>query len=346
MNRLPNFEVAIEKFNYWLSHAKVAEIAAGTLLLVGIEAGAAKVIAERESKPAEMAVGACALTPCLEELSPTTTTVVPIPEITPPATAAVPETTTSTAPDSILQAAAIEPPASKPKIMGVDISFPNCETPIPEDATFGIVGVNGGRPFTANPCLAQQAANFDKPALYVNTAYPGDSEPVPVPQEPVPCPVAAEHCGAYEKGWAAGKNSVEIAWGQGVSSREWWIDVETANAWRGNAHQHRTYILATMDAIRTYASANEKIAPGELYIGIYSTVGMMDRITRDRAAEKLEDQLWRPPGLHGWLATAASEDEVLNYCSRAFTGGGTVMVQTQRHNVNGSGRSIDVNYRC
>lgn len=39
---------------------------------------------------------------------------------------------------------------------GIDISFPQCGTTIPAGVDFTIIDVNGGRPFSPNPCLAQQ----------------------------------------------------------------------------------------------------------------------------------------------------------------------------------------------
>src|SRR6478672_1536896 len=64
---------------------------------------------------------------------------------------------------------------------GNDISWPQCGGAFPTKAGFGIIGVNGGRPFTQNPCLAAewQWASTAKgaPAYYMNLSNPGTSDP-------------------------------------------------------------------------------------------------------------------------------------------------------------------------
>src|SRR5262249_45053017 len=60
-----------------------------------------------------------------------------------------------------------------------DISFPQCGMPLPEGSVtpFGVLGVNGGRPFTANPCLVEELRWAKRlvqaPAFYANTSNPG-----------------------------------------------------------------------------------------------------------------------------------------------------------------------------
>ena len=58
--------------------------------------------------------------------------------------------------------------------LGYDFSYPQCGAPAPQ-ASFGIVGVNGGYPFTYyNNCLAAEysaAGKTGNAALYINTGY-------------------------------------------------------------------------------------------------------------------------------------------------------------------------------
>src|SRR6476619_3770063 len=69
---------------------------------------------------------------------------------------------------------------SRPKsaATGYDVSYPQCNQTLPA-ATFGIVGVNNGVVFSANPCLGTgsgpselawaQRATDHAPAFYANT---------------------------------------------------------------------------------------------------------------------------------------------------------------------------------
>ena len=61
-----------------------------------------------------------------------------------------------------------------------DISYPQCGSPFPDNAEFGIVGVNHGKVFSANPCLSTGDgppelawAGGVKAQLYANTGNPG-----------------------------------------------------------------------------------------------------------------------------------------------------------------------------
>ncbi|HUR06142.1 MAG TPA: hypothetical protein VM347_26585, partial [Nonomuraea sp.] len=60
--------------------------------------------------------------------------------------------------------------------IGHDVSYPQCDTELPVGA-FGVVGINGGKPFSANKCLAKQyawATSLPYAAMvYLNTSNPG-----------------------------------------------------------------------------------------------------------------------------------------------------------------------------
>ncbi len=73
-------------------------------------------------------------------------------------------------------AAASVAPSAAVGAIGHDVSTPQCGRTLPEIGAFGVVGVNGGRAFTENPCFATEHAWAKRrPAasgVYVNTGNP------------------------------------------------------------------------------------------------------------------------------------------------------------------------------
>lgn len=100
---------------------------------------------------------------------------------------------------------------------GYDISFPQCRTDIPDRlVNFVIIGLNHGKPLTANPCFKRQwrwAKQHDAAAIYINTSDPGNQDPdlrgKAIAQDTLSRLRAADVA-----------NDVPI-----------WLDVETHNSW-------------------------------------------------------------------------------------------------------------------
>lgn len=71
-----------------------------------------------------------------------------------------------------------------PPTAGIDVSFVQCGATLPTDRAFAVVGVNGGRANTYNPCLPDQLAyaealhggtNQPVAQVYLNTGDPGNT---------------------------------------------------------------------------------------------------------------------------------------------------------------------------
>jgi hypothetical protein len=169
--------------------------------------------------------------------------------------------------------------------LGNDVSYPNCGSALPVTGTFGIVGVDGGRAFSANSCLdtesAWAATKSGTPGLYVNTGRPAPADSTHWPTTasgPAPCRDASSTTDmgcAYDYGWAAAADSLSRAQATvtafdplGVT---WWLDVETANSWVQSGGVGNTAALqGEVDSLRT---------AGVPTVGVYSAQYSWQSIT-------------------------------------------------------------------
>ncbi len=209
---------------------------------------------------------------------------------------------------------------------GYDISYPQCGAPYPSKPAFGIVGVNGGRVFSLNPCLASQITWGGGAAaeLYANTANPGPGLSSFWPKgqtSPRFCDAAnpdTADC-AYDYGWNAAKHSFETAvaayaeLGQAASpaATPWWLDVETSNSWRSDTALNVAAIQGEVDYL---------VSVGVTKLGIYSTTAQWGTITGGSTAFAV---------LPSWGAGAPNEKAAKQHCvsTPGFTGGRLAMVQ-------------------
>jgi hypothetical protein len=110
-------------------------------------------------------------------------------------------------------AAARPTPSATPT--GYDISYPQCGRSYPTSVTFGIVGINDGIVFSANPCATTElawamAARNHAPAFYANTADPGPAYSSHWPtgqQAPQVCDGSNSSACSFDYGWNAAQNS-------------------------------------------------------------------------------------------------------------------------------------------
>jgi hypothetical protein len=216
------------------------------------------------------------------------------------------------------------------------VSYPQCGGPLPAGADFGIVGVDGGRPFEVNPCLAEQivwARSAGRPTYYVNTANPGPrlSTHWPLGQtRPRTCtrsrPDSAACAFAY--GWNAAKDSLVRARAAAasvgapdVTRSSWWLDVEVHNTWESLEYGHRAKFLRNDTAVLRGAQRFLE-RRGVRRVGVYSTLHQWRRITGGAT-------LHRAPVWYAGVGTRAS---ARSRCSPAysFTGGPVSLTQFLR----------------
>ncbi len=229
------------------------------------------------------------------------------------------------------QAQADEPEANVEALFpttvpGFDISWPQCGKDYPPGpVAFAIIGINNGRPFTANPCFMDQfewAKRVEKtPSVYVNTAFPKPG----VPEANIgPYGICDEEdgwCRGYNYGWGTAKEVVDRAQALGIVPPIWWLDVETGNYWSSDK-QNNSQVLR--GAVAYFKQRN-------LPVGIYGTPYQFGLIAGN----------WQSPGIPIWTAGAQGVDGAARRCTPAyaFAGGTVVMVQYYDW-------GFDTNYIC
>jgi hypothetical protein len=159
---------------------------------------------------------------------------------------------------------------------GYDVSYPQCGGATPA-GTFGIIGVNGGRPFSNNGCVGAEYAATPKAqvaaSLYLNTGYSGAYGR----NITSACSTSSKSVGgnrAQKKAWAIGcseaATSLSYAAQQGATNvAVWWLDVETGNSWSSSDLSLNRY------AIQGVTTRLSQAGPA----GVYSTAAMWTRIT-------------------------------------------------------------------
>jgi hypothetical protein len=228
---------------------------------------------------------------------------------------------------------------------GNDVSYPQCGSPLPTAADFGIVGVDGGRPFEVNPCLAEQivwARTAGRPAYYLNTANPGPrlSTHWPLGQtQPRTCTRTRPDSAAcaFDYGWNVAQDSLARARAAAasvgapdVTRSSWWLDVEVHNTWESLEYGHTAKFLANDTAVlRGAQRLLQRRGVGR--VGAYSTLHQWQRITGGAS-------LGRAPVWYAGVGTRAS---AAARCAPAysFTGGPVRLTQFLRN-------GFDADLRC
>lgn len=228
--------------------------------------------------------------------------------------------------------------------LGNDISWPQCGGDLPAPPGFAVIGVNGGRPNSTNPCLAAQlawaAGTSDATAgnpvgLYVNTANPGPGgswwwpasnshQGTEVTNPYGTCDGTATAACAYIYGYAMAFDDVNVR-GIDAAHRMWWLDVETGNSWSPDKAANAAVLEGMTGYLQSIGAT----------VGIYSTTYQFDEIAGSIDAGSNLDKLMN------WIPGAASAGDAQVMClSSPLTAGGTVAL------VQFTDDSLDYNYPC
>jgi hypothetical protein len=160
---------------------------------------------------------------------------------------------------------------------GYDLSYPQCSNPgPPPGASFTVLGVNHGKAFSTNQCLANEWQLGVKPrALYLNTGYNPDNS-THITNACQSSAASSGLSGAYATAYAIGCSESDFSLGQ-VSAvlgswqpLMWWLDVETGNSWSG------TDLDLNRAALK---GALVRLAQTGLDVGVYSTASQWQSIT-------------------------------------------------------------------
>ena len=199
---------------------------------------------------------------------------------------------------------------------GSDISWPQCGTPYPAGYSFGIVGVTGGRPFSANPCFATEyawAQSTTLPQLYMNLDYGQRLD------GPLQCGSADTGCQAYNYGYDAAEQAYQVAGqqtsGATVTRGAWWLDVEVENYWSDDVDQNSYVIQGALDYLQRVAGRQ---------VGVYSTAYQWRVLAGNFA----------PPNTANWVAGASGLDDNAQCSASLWPGGEVAAIQFLNYDLN------------
>jgi hypothetical protein len=224
----------------------------------------------------------------------------------------------------------VQPTPTPVSKYGNDISYPQCPTGAePPRPAFAIVGVTGGRPFSANPCLPRQfvwaltstSPNQAHVGFYMNTANPGPTASTDWPAAGTSTPRACDgswsaDC-AYDYGWLTAQDAysrvVGVVGNPAAAQYPWWLDVESANSWSDDTSLNAADLEGVMSFLRSQNVGT---------IGIYSTAFVWEALIGPPLASASPFG-----GLLNWGAGAADPLEAPAFCSLTVTGGQVKFVQ-------------------
>ncbi len=235
-----------------------------------------------------------------------------------------------------------------PTSIGYDISFPQCGSTLPSPGGFAVVGVNDGRPYSANPCLATELQWAETslsatPAFYVNTANPGppSNSNWPVTQQtPQICAGSNSASCSYDYGWNAGLNAFQDAVSAetqigaaaptaAAAAVSWWLDVESGNSWETiRTGSPPTSAQFANDLAVVQGEVASLTSVGVASVGIYSTSSQWSGLVGPSGSIFAANDVWLPG-----FATLA--DAQAGCAATSFTGGRVAMIQYPSNGLDG-----------
>lgn len=218
--------------------------------------------------------------------------------------------------------------AAPPEI-GYDVSYPQCDSSLPRDRAFVVVGVNGGLSTKGNPCLSRQlawawrssgaVAEQPKAQLYLNTANPGampdvvDTWPSAGETPYGECDGGNSTACSWRYGWERARHSIFEYLTPAAREADvpglpadytWWLDVETANTWQRGSEDGRLRNRATLEGMAAYLEFRGA------EVGLYSTHEQWAEIAGSVPADS------SLAGLPSWLAGSVTLAEAVAACDQ------------------------------
>jgi hypothetical protein len=215
-----------------------------------------------------------------------------------------------------------------PTRVGYDVSHPQCDSALPSERAFAVVGVNGGLATRTNPCLTEQlawawrsngvVAAQPKAQIYLNTANPGQVLHLVTtwPEEgDTPygdCDGTNSRACSWQYGWERAQNTVvsffaPAARAARVDSQParytWWLDVETMNTWQQGSAGALERNRATLEGMTAYLESRDA------RVGLYSTGQQWAEIVGSVPSDS--DLAGRP----SWLAGSTSLADARSDCA-------------------------------
>ena len=193
--------------------------------------------------------------------------------------------------------------------IGYDVSYPNCDTRVPESSTFAVIGLNLGRPFTSNPCFSLEWEAAREPrGVYVNTAY----SPSLLRHVTAACSAAGKSQPlrpAAQRAYAVGcsEADADLQLLAATPPAALWLDVEPGNTWSSR----RSLNAATIKGILERFLAQV----GHPAVGVYSNAAFWRSIVGR----------WSSLSVPEWVATGAPDPPG---CPAGFAAGPVWLSQT------------------